>query len=724
MAYRGIITTRYRGGENSGAALAFFRRLGDAVERVLDCERGRWFLWLPVLFGCGIGLYLAAPSEPPLSLAIAGVLAAIPLRIFLRHSSFSLIFSSALLMVALGFCDAKLRSMAVDGPILHKTMRYAQLDGWVETVERQEKRTRVTLRLIALEGIPPDKAPHRVRVSLRGKTPPPTVGTAIRIRATLMPPPEPAMPGGFDFGRLYWFLGLGASGYAIGKPEVLSGARPPWDLRVKAAIDALRQAIAGRVTAVLSGDSGAIAQALIVGERGKVSEEAATALRNSGLIHVISISGLHMALTAGGAFWAIRALLALFPGLALRFRVKAWAAVAAMVVATGYLVISGAAVSAVRSYIMVAVMFGAIVLNRPVLSLRNVAFSALIILVLWPESLLHAGFQMSFAATAALIAFYEMRPPLQAPAFLPRVVALPVMLVFEAAMTALLASTAVDPIGAFQFHRIAVYSVLGNVLASPFITLIVMPMSMLSLMAMPFGLEAWPLTLMERGIVLTMRVANGVSALPGAVVGVPAFSLAAFLLMIGGGLWLCIWTGRMRYWGLAAIAAGLIAAPFHKQPDIWVDRDGKLVAVRDQMGQVAVRKTRKATFSLSVWMETDGDTRPVKQARGHAGFQCDGKSCVVLVKGKLVSHVLHPAALAEDCRRAAVLITALPLPERCPQPEVVIDGRDLREKGAHTLRLPEGEDRKDDEIVVNFTAAHRGVRPWSVKRVQREKISP
>jgi competence protein ComEC len=245
-----------------------------------------------------------------------------------------------------------------------------------------------------------------------------------------------------------------------------------------------------------------------------------------------------------------------------------------------------------------------------------------------------------------------------------------------------------------------------------------MPMALVSLLAMPFGLEAWPLTMMERGIVLTMRVAESVSALPGAVVAVPAFSLAAFLLMIGGGLWLCIWTGRMRYWGLAAIAAGLMMVPFHEQPDIWVDRKGKLVAVRDHKGQIAVRKTRKATFSLKLWMESDGDARTVKQARNGTGFQCDGKSCVVSVQGKLISHVLHPAALAEDCRRAAVLITALPLSKSCLQPEVVIDGRDLREKGAHVLTVRNGV------VEVDYVAAHRGRRPWSYKSGQREKIVP
>lgn len=705
-------------GRGGGGIAGRWRRFGEAVERALDAERGRWFLWLPVLFGCGIAGYICAPAEPPLALAVAGVLVAIPLRVFLRCTSFRLIFSSAVLMVALGFLDAGLRAALIDAPVLQRTMRHAQLDGWVERVERQEKRTRVTLRLIAVDGLKPEAMPRRVRVSLRGKVPPPLPATAIRLRATLMPPPEPALPGGFDFARMYWFSGLGASGYSTGKPELLAEAGAPWDLRASAAIAGFRQRIGERVAAVLSGDNGAIAQALIMGERGEISEEATVALRNAGLYHVISISGLHMALTAGSAYWLFRALLALIPGLALRFPIKIWAALGALSIATAYLVISGAAVTAVRSYIMIAIMFGAVILNRPVLSLRNVALSALAILVVLPESLTDAGFQMSFAATSALVAFYETRPAWRPPGFLPGAVGVPAMLTFEAGLTTLVASAAVDPVAAFHFHRIASYSMLGNVLASPLEALIVMPMALLSLAAMPFGLETWPLVMMERGIALMMWLSRAISALPGASIGVPGFSDGALLLMVAGALWLFIWTGRMRYWGLAVVAGGLALTPFHEQPDIWVDRDGRLVAVRDTDGRLMTPETRKAVFSLTAWMEADGDTRTPKEARKPGGFQCDEHSCVAMVKGRLVSYVQHPAALAEDCRRAAVLIAAFPLPERCPQPRVVIGLSELQERGAHTLML------RRDSIAVDTVASHRGARPWALPRHRREKVPP
>ena len=197
-----------------------------------------------------------------------------------------------------------------------------------------------------------------MRVSQRAKGAAPLPGDAIRTRATLMPPPEPASPGAFDFGRYYWFMGLGGSGYVTGKIEPMPNPPPvPFDLRLHAGLAKLRQGIAARIGAVLDGDAGAIAKAMIMGDQGQISEKATKALRDSGLYHVISISGFHMALTAGTMFWLIRAVLALFPSLALRFPLKIWAGIGALAVATAYLAISGSAVAAVRSYIMVAIVF-------------------------------------------------------------------------------------------------------------------------------------------------------------------------------------------------------------------------------------------------------------------------------------------------------------------------------------------------------------------------------
>ncbi len=705
----------------AGAALGQPGAAGGWAERVeaaLDAERGRWFLWLPVLFGLGIALYLGAPTEPPLALAAAAVILAAVLRLFFRLTAFRLIAGTAVLMVALGFLDAKLYALAVDAPFLDRTLRYAELEGWVEHAEGLNKRTRLTLRVIGIKGLAPEKTPGRVRVSLRGKTAPPAPGEAIRLHATLMPPPEPAVPGGFDFGRFYWFMGLGASGYVTGRIEPFAEAPPaPWDLRLGAHLEVLRHAIAARVGAVLDGDGGAIAKALIMGESGQISKDAVQALRNAGLAHVISISGLHMALTAGAMFWIIRALLALFPAIALRYPIKIWAAVGALIIASIYLAVSGAAVTAVRSYIMIAIVFIAVMMNRPALSLRNLAFSGLVILAAMPQSLTEAGFQMSFAATAALIAFYEARPSLRLFAGWPAAIAMPLHLVMDAALTTLVASAAVDPLAAYHFHRLAVYSVVGNVLAMPFVSVIVMPMALVALVAMPFGLENWPLLAMDKGIEGMMAVARLTSALPGAVVAVPAFAEGALPLMVLGGIWLAAWRGRWRWLGLAAVGAGLAIAPFGERPDIWIDRDGGLVAIRDSDGNIATANSRKAGFSLQRWMDADGDARPVKAVRGSKAFHCDASSCIALVKGRLVSHVTHPAALADDCRRAAILIADFPIPESCSHPDMVIDTRDLKEKGAQTLRIGK------DGIAVRTVADVRGRRPWA-NAYRRHEIIP
>jgi competence protein ComEC len=688
------------------------------LARALDAERGRWFLWLPVFFGCGIALYLSLPVEPPVAFACAAVIIAAVLRMFFRLTASALILSSALFMAALGLLTAKLHAMLVDAPVLERTLRFATLDGWVERLERQENRTRLTLRVIRIERLTGEAMPRRVRISVRGDPgTQPLPGDAVRLRATLMPPPEPAIPGGFDFARFYWFRGIGASGYAMGKIAPLEAAPPaPWDLTLRASLGKLRDAIASRVGRVLHGDQAAIAKALIVGEKGELSETARQELRDAGLAHVIAISGFHMALTAGAMFWLIRAVLALFPSIALRFPIRIWAAIGALAIASLYLAISGAAVSAVRAYIMVSIIFIAVILSRPAISLRNLAIAALLILAVMPQSVVDVSFQMSFAATAALIAFYEARPSRRLFERWPAVAALPLLFVSDIAMTTLLASLAVDPLAAYHFHRVAVYSVIGNILAMPVVGFLVMPMVLLSLVAMPVGLEPIPLMAMEKGIDAMLAIAKFTASLPGASLTTASFAPGALTLMIAGGLWLIIWRGTWRWFGLVAIGAGLALAPFGERPDIWIDRDGKLIAVRDKDGAIATPNSRKASFSLERWMESDGDARPVKAARGSKLFQCDAASCIAVVKGKLVSHIQHPSALLDDCRRAAVLIATFPLPERCAQPEIVIDSFDLKEHGAHTLSVAPGG------ITVRTVGSDRGDRPWVISHWRGEKI--
>lgn len=221
---------------------------------------------------------------------------------------------------------------------------------------------------------------------------------------------------------------------------------------------------------------------------------------------------------------------------------------------------------------------------------------------------------------------------------------------------------------------------------------------------------------MDVGLTAMLAAAAFTAGLPGAIVPVPALAEAAFPLMIGGGLWLMIWTGRWRWYGLAAIGVGLAVASFAERPDIWIDREGELVAIRDKDGHIATAKGRKAGFSLERWMEADGDLRAAKEARGSKSFQCDASSCVAIVKGLLVSHVAHPSALADDCRRAAILIAGFAIPERCTQPRVIIDRLDLKEQGAYTIAISKGGVR------IRTVAQQRGERPWVIGFRRRESI--
>jgi competence protein ComEC len=296
-----------------------------------------------------------------------------------------LALGGAFLAFALGFANAKLRTEMTRTPVLAQEFRNAQVSGWVEAHELRDKgRARILLRVIALGDLPSGERPYRVRVTLPVKDSANIkTGDAVRLRATLQPPPEPVEPGAFDFARRAWFARLGGTGYTTSKLEpLLDAPATPWDLAAWSLVDALRAKINTRIRAVLPGETGEIAAALITGARGGITEEVNQSMRDSGLFHILSISGLHMAIMAGTVFWLVRALLAVVPSLTLRFPIKKWAAAAALIAAFLYLLLSGAAVPTVRSWIIMSIVLVAVMLDRPAITMRNVALAAFAILCL------------------------------------------------------------------------------------------------------------------------------------------------------------------------------------------------------------------------------------------------------------------------------------------------------------------------------------------------------
>jgi len=689
------------------------RAAGIAV-RALEAEAERWFLWLPVLFAAGIVTYFALSTEPGPRVAVALLLAALGLLLTVRQIPVGLALGGACLAFALGFTTAQLRTEAVRAPVLASELRHVPVAGFIEKFEtRRDKRNRFTLRVISVGDLAPDARPYRVRISTASKNVAARTGDAVTLRATLRPPPEPVEPGGFDFSRRAWFDRLGATGYATGRIEPLAAPPPPsWDISLWAAIDALRGSVNDRVRAVLPGETGAIAVALITGERGSIPQQVTEAMRDSGLAHVLAISGLHMVIMAGAVFWLARAMLALVPGLALRFAIKKWAAAIALLAAAFYLALSGAAVPTVRAWIMISIFLIAVMADRPAITMRNVALAALAILAVAPESLFEPSFEMSFAAVIGLVALYEWlaarrRQGLFDVSPLWRSLRWAGALIFGAAITTLIAGTAVAPFAVYHFHRMTHFGLVANMIAAPLVSLLIMPMALLALLAMPFGLEAWPLYAMGYGIQLMVGAAQWVSSWPHAVSIVPRISGTALALIVLGGLWLCLWQTRMRALGLVIAAIGLALAPAVKRPDVLIEREGTTAALRATTGDLIFPPATAATYSVENWLLADGDDRDARALPEESAFRCDPLGCIGRVKGKTVALVRHVGALEEDCRTADIVIAPFTVGKRCRAARVIIDRRKLKEGGAHALYI-EGLSIRTETVV-----EARGQRPWN-----------
>ncbi len=650
----------------------------------LEVERRRLFLWLPVMMGAGILLYFAADSEPALWAPVAGFLLTGAAAFALRQRRPAMLACIALATVFAGFAAASWRTASIAGPVLDRP-RIGQLSGFVEAVEARDAGARLVILVTGLAGLEPERWPRRVRVNVRSGTVSP--GDHVAAVARLLPPPGPARPGGYDFGRDAFFRGLGAVGSVPGKIALTPPPVPPLaQLQLAAAIDRARNALTRRIAETGGGQAGAMAAALVTGKRGLITETTNTDLRAAGIYHIVSISGLHMVLAAGTIFWLVRALLALSQTLALRWPVKKIAAVAAMIGALAYCVFSGAEVATVRSLIMTLVMLGAILVDRPALSMRNLALAAIIVLLREPEALLGPSFQMSFGAVAALIAFaerWESRARPQAPSALPW----PVRPLWIAAsgivVTTLLATAATAPFGAYHFQTFNPFGLLGNALALPFVSLCVMPTAVFGVLAYPFGLDAPAWWLMGAASEVVLKLAHWVATIDHSTLVIAAFGPAALACFAASLLWIALWTTKLRLLAILPLIVGVAVAAKPERPDILIERDGSGIAVRGKDDTLVVAG-KPSRFVLQQWLTADGDGRNPDDAALRQGAACDAQGCVIATKdGRSIAYARDRLAIIEDCRRADLVVT--PIPWSAPCAAKLVDRTALNRDGATSL---------------------------------------
>ncbi|NLR71437.1 ComEC family competence protein [Novosphingobium sp. ERN07] len=669
-------------------------------ERFLDAHPFERGLWLVVAFAAGIVAWVALPTQTDwIALLLAALATALMALAWLNEARIPhvrLALFGLSIMFAAGTATVWIKSTLVGQPGIAGPS-VVMLDGRV--LERREEPAKGRARLLLLARLPEFADPVRVRVNLRQIKDAPAIveGAQIRLRARLMPPAAPMLPGAYDFARTAWFDGLAATGTALGNVTVVRPSAQGATLR------GLQRGLEDHVRAQLGGSPGTIAAALASGDRGAIAEADEDAMRDAGLTHLLSISGLHVSALVGAVYVLVARLLAAIPWIALRVRVPIAAALMGALAGIAYTLLTGAEVPTIRSCIGALLVLVALALGRDPLSLRMVAVGALVVMLFWPEAVLGPSFQMSFAAVIAIIAFHSAAPVrgfLTAEHHGPLVKLARNLILLLA--TGLVIELALMPIGLFHFHRAGIYGSLANVIAIPLTTFVTMPLIGLALLldSLGFGAPAWWLA--GKSLELLLALAHFVAARPGAVTMLPAVAPWTFMLFIAGMLWLALWTGKVRLWGALPASFSVAAMILTSTPDVLITGDGHHVGITGEGDDLIVLRMGRGDYMRDNLLELagmEGDLRPMAE---WSGARCSEDFCVVRLyrHGKrfklLISRsraYVDDMALAAACERADIVVADRRLPFSCRPKMLKADRVFLSKTSGLSINLATGKIR-------------------------------
>ena len=662
---------------------ARLRLLGRQVELFLEAERAQLPLWAVALFGAGIASWFAFDTQEQW-LAALGLGCAIGSTGVAMRGRTGRAMALAGFLFALGIGWIWLRSEMVAQPRIER-VTVETLTGKVERVEPMIAKDRVRLTLAVRE----ENLPPTLRVSLRsgqwrGEM---GVGATLRLRARLMPPPGPALPGAYDFSRKAWFAGIGGVGTALGDVDVVVPAQA-------GSLDGVRARLGVHVRDRLPGQGDGVATALVTGDKNAVAPEAADAMRRSGLAHLLAVSGLHIAAVVGGAMLVSLKLLALSERLALRTNLVIVSAGIGALAGVGYTILTGMQVPTVRACIAALLVLGGLAIGREALSLRLVAVGALIILSIRPESIVGASFQLSFAAVTAIIALHAhpriRRLLASREEDFVRRFGRGLLALF---LTGLAVELTLMPLALYHFHKAGLYGVLANLIAIPLTTFVIMPMLALALVADAIGAGAPFWWMAGTALDLLDALAHHVSNAKGAVAMVPSMPTAAFAACLVGGLWLFLWRRRIRWLGILPIAVGLAVGFTSPAPALLVTGDGRHLAIVEEGGPVMLR-ARSGDFVRDILSEAagyDGDPLPLDTA---SFARCNADACSAVVgQGEYAFSLLATRSrdymrwddLVAACARADIVVSDRRLPDGCAPRWLKLDRTQLEQSGGVSI---------------------------------------
>ncbi|WP_157088834.1 ComEC/Rec2 family competence protein [Novosphingobium capsulatum] len=664
-------------------------------------ERGPW---LSVAFAAGICAWVVLPGPWQWLALMAGMggilLLVLPRDRDGRFAHLRLAVLSLGLMVMAGCATIWIKSAFLGTPPIPRPMLVV-LDGTV--VDRQVQAAQGRLRLILqtrvtlLSGETRD-GQVRINVPLApaGQNDSALAdGARVRLRARLMPPAPPMVPGSFDFARSAWFSGLMATGSSVGAITLLAPAPPGTRL------DAVRQRLADHIRTQLGGSPGAIAAAFASGDRGSIATADEDAMRDAGLTHLLSISGLHVSAVVGAVYLITARLLALVPFLALRLRVPLAAAAMGALAGIGYTLLTGAEVPTIRSCLGALLVLLALALGRDPLSLRMLAVAAFIVMLFWPEAVVGPSFQMSFGSVIAIIAFDSSAPVRR---FLGHAhEGWAMRLVRHLALvlaTGLVIELALIPMALFHFHRAGIYGAAANVVAIPLTTFVSMPLIALALLLdlAGWGAPAW--WAVGKSLDALLGLAHLTASQPGAVTLLPGMPGWVFGLMVGGLLWLALWTGRVRLWGLVPVGVGAVLTILQPTPDVLVTGDGHHVALAGEGPNLLMLRATRSDYTPSMLLENaglEGEARPLDT---WPGAQCNEDFCraVLTRQGRRYTVLMSRGrdqvdwqTLTTACAAADIVIADRTLPTSCHPRWLKADRRLLRQTGGLAIYLAQGK---------------------------------
>ncbi|WP_156444691.1 ComEC/Rec2 family competence protein, partial [Sphingomonas sp. CCH20-B6] len=582
------------------------------------------------------------------------------------------------------------RADQVAAPVLARPS-VVTIDGRVDRVEPLPAREIVRLRIATLPG---SGLPPRLRVNVADTDLPADVrrGARVRLRARLVPPPPAGVPGGYDFARVAWFEGLGATGRALGRVALVT---PGADAGAP-----LRDRLSAHIRSRLPGSGGGIAAALATGDEGGIADDDAEAMRRSGLAHLLSVSGLHVTAVVGATMLVMLRLLALSPWLALRVRLPVVAAGTAGLAAIGYTWLTGAEVPTVRSCIAALLVLAALAIGREAITLRLIAAGATIVLLIFPETLVGPSFQLSFAAVTAIVALHE-HPRVQG--WFARRDESGARRLVRALGTTLLTGLAVEaaltPIALFHFHKSGLYGALANIIAIPMTTFVIMPVEAMALIADTIGLGAPFWWIAGVALDLLLAIAHATANAPGAIATLPSMPAGAFAAMIAGGLWLMLWRTRWRRWGAVPLLIGAVWALGTPPPDLVVTGDGRHLALRTDDGGLALLRARSGDYVRSILGEASGVDGAADALDTHPAARCNRDLCVVehregerrwRIAATRSSYLVPIAEIVRLCRDVDIIVSERRLPRRCTPRWLKLDRATLARTGGVAIAFGAG----------------------------------